>query len=140
MKISMASIADEANISQDGKLNILGIFDRIAAADFPVVHPKMVFAFRVQADFGDGGRSFPVAIQLMDGDDQVMFEATGEVNPPVVPFGEFSTAPQVFALVGLQFPSPGLYRFVVTLAGQQPHETPLLVSYVPQQPRNEQLN
>ena len=64
MKIPMAFLADEANISQEGKLNVLGIFDRIAAAEFPVVHPRMVFAFRVQADFGDGGVAFMAQPQI----------------------------------------------------------------------------
>ena len=58
----MAVLADEANVSQEGKLNLMGIFDRIAAAEFPVVHPKMVFAFRVEADFADSGRAFPVHV------------------------------------------------------------------------------
>jgi uncharacterized protein DUF6941 len=133
MKIPMAFLADEANISQEGKLNVLGIFDRIAAAEFPVVHPRMVFAFRVQADFGDGGRSFPVQIRLVDEDGGVMFDAAGEINPPVVPPGEFSTANQVFTLVGLHFPRPGVYKFVVGIGGLPPHETEFVVSTAPQE-------
>ena len=133
MKIPMAFLADEANISQEGKLNVLGIFDRIAAAEFPVVHPRMVFAFRVQADFGDGGRSMPVAVRLVDDDGGVLFDAAGEINPPVVPPGEFSTANQVFTLVGLQFPRPGVYRFMVTIGTLAPHETEFVVSVAPQE-------
>ena len=61
MKIPMALLADEANVSQEGKLNVLGVFDRIAAAGFPTVHPKMVFVFRVQAEYADAGRELPGA-------------------------------------------------------------------------------
>ncbi len=124
----MAFLADEANISQEGKLNVLGVFDRITAAEFPVVHPRMVFAFRVQAEFTDGGRSFPVAVTMVDEDDAVLFAANGEINPPIVPPGEFSTANQVFTLVGMQFPRPGVYRFVVRVQGAPPHETHFSVS------------
>ena len=132
MRIPMAFLADEANISQEGKLNVLGIFDRIAAAEFPVVHPRMVFAFRVQAEFADGGRSFPVQIRLVDEDGGVLFDAAGEINPPIVPPGEFSTANQVFTLVGMAFPGPGVYRFVVNVQGLAPHETHFVVaSHVP---------
>jgi hypothetical protein len=133
MKIPMAFLADEANISQEGKLNVLGIFDRIAAAEFPVVHPRMVFAFRVQAEFADGGRAFPVQIRLVDDDGGVMFDAAGEINPPVVPPGEFSTANQVFTLVGLQFPRPGVYKFQVNIGTLPPHETEFTVSAPPQE-------
>jgi hypothetical protein len=128
MRIPMAFLADEANISQEGKLNVLGVFDRIAAAEFPVVHPRMVFAFRVQAEFTDGGRNFPVQVTMVDDADAVLFAASGDINPPIVPPGEFSTANQVFTLVGMQFPRPGIYRFVVTVLGLEPHETQFSVS------------
>ena len=119
MRIPMAFLADEANISQEGKLNVLGIFDRIAAAEFPVVHPRMVFAFRVQAEFADGGRSFPVQVIMVDDQDSLLFEATGDISPPIVPPGEFSTANQVFTMVGMAFPRPGVYRVEVLLEGRK---------------------
>ncbi|HEV7587510.1 MAG TPA: hypothetical protein VGO40_05220 [Longimicrobium sp.] len=128
MIIPMAFLADEANISQEGKLNVMGIFDRIVAEDLPVSHPRMVFAFRVTAEFADGGRSFPVVVRLLDDADTVMFEAAGEINPPIVPPGEFSTANQVFTLVGMQFARAGVYRFAVVIGELEPHVTPFVVS------------
>jgi hypothetical protein len=128
MKIPMAFLADEANISQEGKLNVMGIFDRIAAVEFPVVHPRMVFAFRVHAEHGDAGRPRPVRVVLLNDADEVLFEASGEINAPMVPPGEFSTANQVFTLVGVHFPRAGLYRFVVEIEPLEPHETPFIVS------------
>jgi hypothetical protein len=127
MIIPMAFLADEANISQEGKLNVMGIFDRIVAEELPVSHPRMVFAFRVTAEFGDGGRSFPVVVRLLDDADAVMFEAAGEINPPIVPPGEFSTANQVFTLVGMLFPRAGVYRFEVAIGALEPHVTPFMV-------------
>ncbi len=123
----MAVLADEANVSQEGKLNLMGIFDRIAAADFPVVHPKLVFAFRVEAEFADSGRVFPVRVSMVDEDGAALFEAAGEMMAPPVAPGEYATANQLFALVGVQFPRAGLYRFVVRVGDAPPHETPLLL-------------
>lgn len=126
----MALLADEANVSQEGKLNVLGVFDRIAAASFPVLHPKMVFVFRVRAEFADAGRSFPVRVRLMDEDGATLFEASGEiVAPPVAP-GEFVTANQVFSLVGTRFPRPGSYKFVVNVGEAATTETPLMVLHI----------
>jgi hypothetical protein len=121
-------LADEANVSQEGKLNLMGIFDRISASEFPVVHPKLVFAFRVEAEFADSGRSFPVAITMEDEDGQVLFDAEGQIGAPHVLPGEFATANQLFTMVGVQFPTPGLYRFVVRLGELVPHVTPFLVA------------
>jgi hypothetical protein len=130
VKIPLSLLADEANVSQEGKLNVLGIFDRIAAAAFPVVHPKMIFAFRVQADAADGGRTFPVEIALEGPDGGVLFEANGEIGAPPVPPGEFTTFNQLFNLVGMQFPEPGLYRFIVRIEGEV-RETPLILEAAP---------
>jgi hypothetical protein len=125
VKIVMALIADDANFSQEGKLNVLGAFDRIAAATFPTVHPKMVFVFRIEAHYGDGGMSVPVRIRLVDEDGEVIFEAGGEIMAPNVSPGDFATAHQLFTLVGAQIPRPGMYKFVVNLGDLPPHETPL---------------
>lgn len=127
MKIPMAFLADEANVSQEGKLNVLGIFDRIAGATFPVVHPRMVFAFRVQAEYSDHGRTFAVRVRLMDEDGGVMFDASGEIVAPDVGPGDFATANQVFTLVGVQFQQPGNYKFVVNVGDLSTHETPFAV-------------
>jgi hypothetical protein len=121
----MALIADEANISQEGKLNVLGAFDRIAAPAFPTVHPKMVFVFRIEAGYGDGGRPIPVRVRLIDEDGEVLFEAGGEIVAPEVAPGDVATAYQLFALAGVRFPEPGMYKFIVTLGDLAPHETPL---------------
>ncbi|HEX7242621.1 MAG TPA: hypothetical protein VF263_20190 [Longimicrobiaceae bacterium] len=127
MKIPVAFVADEANLSADGKLNVLGIFDRIAAATFPTIHPKMVFAFRVHAEYADAEHRFAVRVRLMDEDGGVIFEANGEIVPPTVNPGEFSIANQVFTLVGVQFGRPGSYKFVVTADEAELHETPFMV-------------
>ena len=126
MKILMAFLADEANVSQEGKLNVLGIFDRITAATFPVMHPRMVFVFRVYIDSADGGRGYSVSVRLLDETNTPLLEADGEIGTPTVAPGDFATANQLFNLVGLHFPRPGVYRFVVSI-GDEVHETPFLV-------------
>lgn len=123
----MALIADEANLSQEGKLNVLGAFDRITAPSFPTVHPKMVFVVRIEAVHGDGGRRVPIRVRLMDEDGGMLFEAGGELQAPNVAPGDVATTYQVFALIGVGFESPGLFQFVVDLGDNPPHETPLVV-------------
>jgi hypothetical protein len=127
VKIPTALLADEANVSQEGKLNVMGVFDRIAAGAFPTVHPKMVFVFRVQADYGDAGQQFAVRVRLMDEDGATLFEASGDIVAPQVGPGEFVTANQLFTLVGIRFEQPGSYKFVVQLGELPAHETPLML-------------
>ena len=134
MHIPMALLADEANVSQEGKLNVLGVFDRLAASSFPTIHPKMVFVFRVQSEYADAGRSFVVRLRLMDEDGKVLFEAGGELVPPAVAPGDFASANKLFTLVGIGFPRPGSYKFVLNVGDLPTHETPLNVLEAPWSP------
>jgi hypothetical protein len=127
VRIPMALVADDANLSQEGKLNVLGAFDRITAPSFPTVHPKMVFVIRIEASFGDAGRRMPVRVRLMDEDGGVLFEAGGELMAPEVQPGDIATAYQIFALMGIGFEKPGFHKFVVNLGEAPPYETPLVV-------------
>lgn len=95
-----------------------------------MVHARMVFVFRVQAEYSDAGRAFPVRVRLMDEDGESLFEANGEIAAPPVPPGEFLTANQLFGLVGTRFPRPGSYKFVLNVGDLPPHETPLRVLQV----------
>ena len=40
MHVSFAIFADAANLSQEGKLNILGVFDAVQVGQTPTVHPR----------------------------------------------------------------------------------------------------
>ena len=57
MRVTLAVLADYANISQEGKLNILGIFDRIAVAEVPTSLPQMHFIMRLEAHAAERDRS-----------------------------------------------------------------------------------
>ena len=140
MFIPMALLADEANVSQEGKLNVLGVFDRLAAPTFPTVHPKMVFVFRIQSEYMDTGRSFAVRLRLMDEDGQVLFEAGGDLVPPAVAPGDFASANQIFTLVGITLPRAGHYKFVLNVGDLPPHETPLVLLEAPWAPPEGQPN
>jgi len=47
MHISFAVFADAANLSQEGKLNILGVFDAVQVSAFPSVHPRTHLVVRL---------------------------------------------------------------------------------------------
>lgn len=55
MHVSFALFSDAANISQEGKLNILGIFDAVHVGQFPALHPRTTFVVRIKATPNDVG-------------------------------------------------------------------------------------
>src|SRR5687768_18154349 len=55
MHISFAVFADGANLSQEGKLNVLGVFDALQVGGFPSVHPRTHFVIRLKGGAADAG-------------------------------------------------------------------------------------
>ena len=56
MEIDLALLADAATVDGSGKLNILGVFDRLTAAHFPAQHGRISLVLRFQATVQDAGR------------------------------------------------------------------------------------
>lgn len=124
MKVSLAALADSANTTEQGKLNLLGVFDGIQGRDFPLAHPQMAFAVRVRAEHRDQQQTHGVRVSLIDMDANVLFRADGEVQIGRIEPGRFQHANLIFNVRGAQFEEPGRYRFRVELEGEdEPHDT-----------------
>lgn len=52
MQVPLAVLADYANVTADGKLNIMGIFDIIYAPQVSFVHPQMQLVMKLRTDIG----------------------------------------------------------------------------------------
>ena len=82
MDVSLALLADAANTSRDGKLNLLGIFDAIQAAKFPTTHPSMMLVLRLEASAADGDRAHELDVRFIDADGGQVFKLDGRVVVP----------------------------------------------------------
>lgn len=124
MKVALAALADSANTTENGKLNLLGLFDSIQARDFPVTHPQVAFAFRLRAEHGDQQQAHHVRVSLIDMDGNELFSTDGEVQIGRIEPGGFQTTNMIFNVQSARFARPGRYRFRLELEGQsEPHDT-----------------
>lgn len=130
MHVTLAVLADYANVTGDGKLNILGIFDRMNVNALPAVHPQMNLVLRLEAHSAERDRSHPVEIRLHDPDGQTVFEIKGEIVPQGEPGHAISTN-QILTLNNLQLARPGDYTFTVFVNNDLKAEIPLLVEFGP---------
>ena len=64
MELSLALLADGANLSREGKLNLFGIFDTIFARTFPTTHPQMQLVLRFEARAEEAGQTHTVEVQF----------------------------------------------------------------------------
>jgi hypothetical protein len=80
LEVAIAALANDANVASDGNLNLLGIFDTIAAPGFPVRHASMVFAFRVRFEYEDRKQLKRLDVRLLNPDGAVLFNASGALS------------------------------------------------------------
>ncbi|TVR66032.1 MAG: hypothetical protein EA422_02890 [Gemmatimonadales bacterium] len=126
MKIDIALLADAATVDASGKLNVLGSFHRLRGPDFPLRHGRVALVLRFALDPGDQGR-LDVSIRMAGPDDQTILQLNGQVDAGPGDPDDRIRIPQVLNLDGVVFPTPGLYRFVVEVGGEEVQAVPLLV-------------
>jgi len=124
MNVKLALLADYANVTAEGKLNILGIFDRISVQEVPAVHPQMHLILRIEAHPAERDRLHNIEIRLYDPDGQSVFDVKGDIVPHGAP-GQTISTNQILTLNNLQLTKLGGYLFVVFVNNDLKSEVPL---------------
>jgi hypothetical protein len=67
MFVRYAFLADSVSVDVNGKLNAMGIFERIFARKFPALHREMVLVARFEGTVADKG-THKITVEIRDGD------------------------------------------------------------------------
>lgn len=119
MDVPLAVLADSANVSNEGNLNILGIFDSIYSASYPALHPAATLVVQLRPRRSEAGQQARVVIRLMD-EDSVIAEIQGEfVVPEPVQGGRMVGLNQIFRIAPLVLPKAGDYAFHVLVNSEE---------------------
>lgn len=127
MRVPLAVLADYANVSREGKLNILGIFHTIHTKSFPCKHTQMCLVIQFEADIAEVRRKKKIEVQLMDDDGKRLFRIGGELTINEVKPGELFSHHQILTFQNLQFEKPGNYQFDVFVDNEPKRTVPLKV-------------
>ena len=82
MKVDLFLTADYANITGDGKLNVMGIFREINALNFPARHTSMHLVLILTAEPGEYGVNRDLFVKLLDEDGQELMGFSGQIAVP----------------------------------------------------------
>lgn len=135
MDITLALIADAANVSADGKLNIMGVFNALGASTFPVVHPQIAMVLRFEANRAEEGKTRKIEIALADGDGAKLFAIGADLVVPQAPPGTPIRLNHILMLNNLQFPRAGDYVFNVLIGDDHKAAIDLRLIEVKPEPR-----
>ena len=133
MHISFAVFADAANLSQEGKLNVLGVFDAVQVAGLPTIHPRTHFVVRLKANGDDVGQH-SLAFRWLSPREEELWSSTGEMNvaPAANPMYEVDLP--IIAVVDLPLNMAGQYTMQVALDGKPSATARLFVNGPTQTP------
>ena len=129
MDLKFALLADHVNETREGKLNIIGEFNLISAAQVPATHPLLFLVARFQASVSEG-TEHELTIGLYDEDGQAALPQSPTFPIKFVPQGRgLPLRAQVVAqLGGLRFDHFGSFEFHLLVNGRLEARVPLLVN------------
>lgn len=130
MQLRYAIMADFANVTQDGKVNVMGVFDRLFAQNFPAVHKLLFLVTSLESDAEDEGETRESRIQLIDQDGNKLTDLRGQIN-----FAKGKqVVNQIHVFQDLKFSAPGVYQFTIFFEGRHAKTVDLELVLLPPTP------
>jgi len=125
MKLNYALVADQAFLSIDKKVNIIGVFETINAVSFPVSHPKFVVVGSIEPS----RQVFKMAINIVDamsGEKVIDTNTEREIKlPPDQALTNFNF---IIEVVNIAFKAAGNYRIEIVVDNQKLGEISMKVA------------
>ena len=117
MDVDFALLADAANVSREGKLNILGSFDRFYGTKLPLTWPRMVLVTRFIVSPAEYGTEKTVEIVTLDADGKKLGTATGKMTVPAGQGGRQLKINHILPMT-LTFHGPGQFSIEILVNGE----------------------
>jgi hypothetical protein len=116
MHVSFALFADAANLSQEGKLNILGVFDALQVASLPAIHPRAHLVVHLKGTGTDVG-AHTVNFRWLSPSGNELWNSSGDLNVGAPPPGTAEMDLPLIAQLDLPIDSAGAYTMAIAIDG-----------------------
>jgi len=131
MDVKLALLADYANVTKEGKLNVMGIFTIINAPTLPWVHPQMQLVLQLEAGAAEWGIQKNIEIKLMDVDANNILSIGANLQVPRGKAGKPVQINSIMSFNNIEFKAEGDYAVAILIGGETKATTSLSVNYVP---------
>jgi hypothetical protein len=133
MNVSFALFCDAANLSQEGKLNILGVFDAVQVVAVPTIHPRAHLVVRFKGRRTDVG-SHSVVLRWTGPEGKELWSSGGQLDVGTPPAGVTEMDLPLIAAIDLPIESPGTHTMTIALDGSRQADVILQVRSGPPVP------
>ncbi len=135
--VRLAVLADYANVSQDGKLNIMGIFQEVNPPFLPFPMPQMYLVLSFSAGPAEFGTDRNLRVVLLHSDGQEILELEAQMRVPTSNRpGSRAYINEAVGLAGVMFEQGGDYAFSILVGDDEKATVPLHVNEPPQEVTN----
>lgn len=118
MELILSAACEDAQVRQDGKLDLIGAFSQLQAPGFPASQDRMTVVFVLEWEASEAGRR-PLRADLLDSDGTKVLTIQGHTDvAESTPTGPAPQTRLIMPLENVVFPRAGRYHFVLT-AGEQ---------------------
>lgn len=134
MEVGLALLADYANVTREGKLNVMGLFTIIKAPTLPWIHPQMQLVLQFEAGAAEWETQKDIQVKLLDADANSLLDLRGSVKVPRGEAGRRVHVNSIMTFANAKFQAEGDYVFAVLIGGETKKEIPLRVVHAPRRP------
>src|ERR1043166_1048751 len=117
MHVAFALFADAANLSQEGKLNVLGVCDALQVANLPAVHPRARLVVHLRGTSLDIG-PHTVSFRWLTPRGEELWSSSGDLNVGAPPVGVSEMDLPLIAQLDLPMDSAGGYTMAIGIDGE----------------------
>jgi hypothetical protein len=129
MDVTVAVLADYANVSREGKLNIMGIFQEVNAPFLPFPLPQMYLVLSFSAGPAEFGSQRDIRVVLLNSDGAEILALDAELEiPHAIRPGSRISINEAIGLAGVTFQQAGSYAFHILVGGDEKATVPLHVN------------
>ncbi len=126
MQVSFAIFADAANLSQEGKLNVLGVFDALQVTSLPAVHPRAHLVVHLKGTTTDIG-AHTVQFRWLNPNGNELWSSAGDLNVGAPPPGVSEMDLPLIAQIDLPMDAAGRYMLAIAIDGSPTVDIPVTV-------------
>jgi hypothetical protein len=120
MECTLALLCDAANVTVEGKLNLLGTFTEAYPSVYPAIFPRFFLVLSFTAGAAEAGKTRKLRVELVTDEGMALGWAEQEMSVPPPPRpGSRPVMNVILQMDGVSIGAPGDYEFSVLVEADQ---------------------